>query len=379
MSQLEEPSDYERAAWQDLQRIKPVRRVFIETGQRITRGAERVAERADQFLEGHPQAKSAIEGGRGLARVGGKVISRGAKAVKGGAQRVVEQVPEQVKDWTGGAAQATGQMVSRIARVGLSPDFVVRRHQKLGHNVEVFSDVRRLDLREVDVVRGRWYSLAYSAASAASGAGSALLITGGEITAGSGAGAAPGAGIVVSAVAADVAAVMALSSRAVGHVALLYGYDPEDPAEKLFVYSVINAGTALSGGAKQMATSDLSRLTQALYRGRTWQVLDEHVMAKVYKQLLAKLGFRTTKQGLAKFVPVAGVVMAAGFNWWTLDSIIDAANTAYRRRFLLEKYPQLAATDTLLSDEGLVPDENDELISVVDELRNAGGPDLHSY
>ncbi len=34
---------------------------------------------------------------------------------------------------------------------------------------------------------------------------------------------------------------MGLASRSVGQVSLGYGYDPEVPAEKLFVMSVVNA------------------------------------------------------------------------------------------------------------------------------------------
>lgn len=32
-------------------------------------------------------------------------------------------------------------------------------------------------------------------------------------------------------------------------------------------------------------------------------------------------------------------------NWATLEGIVDAADVAYRRRFLLEKYPHLKGSD----------------------------------
>ncbi|WP_413228301.1 hypothetical protein [Arthrobacter sp. AET 35A] len=73
----------------------------------------------------------------------------------------------------------------------------------------------------------------------------------------------------------DAAFVLGLASRSVGHVSLLYGYDPEDPAEKLFIVSVVNAGTAASASAKTAAMADDSRLTQSLVRGRTWEILDK--------------------------------------------------------------------------------------------------------
>jgi len=48
---------------------------------------------------------------------------------------------------------------------------------------------------------------------------------------------------------------------------------------------------------------------------------------------------------LGKFVPVAAIVAGASLNWLTLEQIADAADVAYRRRFLLEKYPHLAEHD----------------------------------
>lgn len=93
-----------------------------------------------------------------------------------------------------------------------------------------------------------------------------------------------------------------------------------------------------------------------------------------------KFGARLTKQGLGKAVPALGILIGGTLNWTTLESIVDAADVAYRRRFLLEKYPQLG------DDEGpgfswdldpAVPDDTDETISVLGELKEAGGPDLH--
>jgi hypothetical protein len=62
-----------------------------------------------------------------------------------------------------------------------------------------------------------------------------------------------------------------------------------------------------------------------------------------------------------------------------MEGIVDTADTAYRRRFLLEKYPQLADEEAAgpLPDTGPEGSEDaDEAISVLDELADAGGPDL---
>ncbi|WP_415136991.1 hypothetical protein [Microbacterium sp.] len=53
-------------------------------------------------------------------------------------------------------------------------------------------------------------------------------------------------------------------------------------------------------------------------------------------------------------------------NWATLESIVDAAELAYRRRFLIDKYPQLAddAPIELVGDDDDMA--GDEAISVLD-------------
>ncbi|WP_246884676.1 EcsC family protein [Streptomyces sp. GESEQ-4] len=130
--------------------------------------------------------------------------------------------------------------------------------------------------------------------------------------------------------------------RAVGQVSLFYGYDPEEPVEKLFVMSVVNVGTA---------SSEVVRL-------------------------------RLTKKGLGKAVPAFGIVVGGTLNWTTLEGIVDAAEMAYRRRFLLDKYPHLADEEAAGSfpdtspDGPDVADDADEEISLLDEIAEAGEPDL---
>ncbi len=140
----------------------------------------------------------------------------------------------------------------------------------------------------------------------------------------------------------------------------------------------MNTGTAVSATAKTAALADVSRLTQALVRGKTWDALNKSVISKVSGQFAKAFGVRLTKKSLGKFVPVVGILLGGTFNWATLEGIFDAADVAYRRRFLAEKYPQLIAEAPI--DMRVVEDEehdvDDERISVLEELADAGGPDL---
>jgi hypothetical protein len=211
--------------------------------------------------------------------------------------------------------------------------------------------------------------------------GAGFVISGGELVTAASAGvaAAPSGAAIVGAFAGDAALVLGLASRSVGHISLLYGYDPEEPVEKLFVMSVVNAGTAMSTAAKTAAMADISRLTQALVRGKTWEILNKTVVARVSTQFAKAFGFRLTKQGLGKVVPAAGILIGGAFNWSTLEAVVDAAGITYRRRFLLEKYPHLSdegASGPFASDGPDSPDDADEAISVLGELAEVGGPVL---
>ncbi|MGX1546973.1 EcsC family protein [Streptomyces adustus] len=340
----------------------------------MANGVAEVGKRATKHLENHPRAKAAVSRGQ-------QFVAKGAQKVGAGTRGAVGALP----DWSGTAVDSIRRTLARISRAGLSSKRVVALHEKRGHDVASLSDVRRLDLEQVDAVRGRAASWYFPAAAALSGAGAGLVISGGQlvIAASAGAAAAPSGGAITGAFVADTAFVLGLASRAVGQVSLFYGYDPEEPAEKLFVMSVVNLGTASSATAKNAAMADLSRLTQALFRGKTWEVLNETVVAKVSSQFAKAFNFRLTKKGLGKAVPAVGIVVGSTLNWATLEGIVDAAEMAYRRRFLLEKYPHLAGEEA----PGPIPeadpdtphdtDDADEEISLLDEIAAAGGPDLH--
>ena len=370
---MTEPSDYELEAWRDIQRFKgrPLSRRMGETGEQLAVGAAKLGRRAAKRLESHPRALSAVTRGQ-------EIVAKGAQKAGTAARGATDALP----DWSGTVVQSTRQTVGRLSRAGLTPARVVKHHQKRGHDVTSLADLRRLDLEQIDAARGRAASWYYPAAAALSGATAGLVISGGElvVAASAGAAAAPSGGMIVGALAGDAAIVLGLASRVVGHVSLFYGYDPESPAEKLFVMSVVNAGTAVSASAKTAAMGDISRLTQALVRGKAWDVLSESVVTRVSAQFARAFGLRLTKKGLGKVVPGVGILVGSTLNWSMLERIVDTADMAYRRRFLIEKYPHLGDEEAtgpfLVADEDGGVDSADEPISVLTELAEAGGPDL---
>ncbi len=369
---MTEPSEYELAAWRDIQLFKGrvLSRGMRSAGERVATGRAELGKRATKYLESHPRAQTAVSRGQDF-------VAKGAHAVGVGAHGASDALP----DWSRAAVGSVRQTVGRVSRAALSPKRVVASHQKRGHDVASLADLHRLDLEQIDAVRGRGTNWYYPLAAALSGAGAGLVISGGELAVpvSGGVAAAPSGAAIAGAFFGDAAIVLGLASRSVGHISLLYGYDPEEPAEKLFVMSVVNAGTAMSSSAKTAAMADISRLTQALVRGKAWEILDKSVLSQVSKAFAKAFGVRFTKQSLGKVVPAAGIVIGGAFNWATLEAIVDAADVAYRRRFLLEKYPHLGDEETFGSFSDLGPDgedDADEAISVLDELAEAGGPEL---
>jgi hypothetical protein len=364
------PSEYELRAWQSIQQFKgrPLSQAIQNAGEHVANGVTQLSKHAAKQLEKHPRAASAVSRGQ-------EFVAKGASKAGAKARSAAEVMPE----WGGAAVQSVRKTVGKVSRAGLSPKRVVALHSKRGHDVTSLSDLRRLDLELVEKVRGRAASWYYPAAAALSGAGAGLAITGGQlaITASAGAAAAPSAGAIAGAFTADTAVVLGLSSRAVGQVALSYGYDPEEPSEKLFIMSVVNLGTASSAAAKNAAMADISKLTQALFRGKTWDVLNNAFVTKVAEKFTNAFGVRLTKMGLGKVVPAFGIVVGSTLNWATLEGVVDAAEMAYRRRFLLEKYPYLADEEAFATfTDTDVSDDIDEKISVLDEIVEEGGPDL---
>lgn len=343
-------------------------------GERVVGAVTSVGQGIEGYLDGHPAAQAVVTRGQ-------RAVAGGAKIVADGASKTAAALPDGLTDWTGAAFASMRRTVGRLSRAGLSSKRLVSAHKRRGHEVISLADIRKLDLEQVDKVGLRGASWYYPASAAVSGGAAGLVISGGQLVtaASAGAAAAPSGAAVAGAFAGDIAVVLALASRAVGHVSLVHGYDPEDPAEKLFILSVVNAGSAMSATAKAAAMADISRLTQALVRGRTWAVLNESIVAQLSGQFAKRFGIRLTKQGLGKVVPIAGILVGGTFNWTTLEAITDAAVLAYRRRFLIEKYPHLADEEVPVSTPGEdsdAVDETDEVISVLDELQDVGGPDL---
>lgn len=230
---------------------------------------------------------------------------------------------------------------SRAASASVREEAVLKAFRKQGHEVRRLSDLRALDLRDIDDVRPN-LGLMYTAGATASGAAAGFVVSGGEALTvggsvlGAGAGGVAGAGVLASALAADAAAVLLGAQRAVGHTAAYYGYDVDEPAERLIALSVLSLGTA-DQASKAAAYVQLNKLVQQLARRASWEQLNQNVVTMVMTQVYKRLGMRLTQRKLGQAVPVIGIAIGAGVNARMLSTIVDDAHHFYRERFLREK------------------------------------------
>lgn len=276
-----------------------------------------------------------------------RLARRGADKVAS----VASQVPgaEAVELAYGKALQGLTRATTGLGLQSVSVEGAVKRHRKRNPAVQVPGDIRRLDLEMCDLALPSKKQI-HGAVAVLEGAAASLAITGATVSTTVSGGAA--AGVVVGAVAADSFAVLSGLGRIVGEVACVYGYDPRLPEEELFALQVVGLSLAVGDAAKATAMASLSRLTQEMMRRATWTQLEKHVLVKVIQRAFAQLGLQLTHRKLAQVVPAAGVVVSVGVNLKFVQDTHDAAQRAYRLRFLVEKYQLGVSTELVVPDTG---------------------------
>ncbi len=152
---MTEPSEYELAAWRDIQRFKgrPLSQMIRNVGEKASTGAVKLGNRATRYLDNRPKVQAVFSRGQDIA-------GKGANAISTGARKAAGAIPDGLADWSGSALGSMRQTVGRVSRAGLSPQKVVARHKKRGHEVALLHDLRRLDLQQIDLVRGQGTSWA---------------------------------------------------------------------------------------------------------------------------------------------------------------------------------------------------------------------------
>jgi hypothetical protein len=309
---------------------------------------------------------------------GGHLIRRGTTK----AGKLVDDVPgsDQIKQALGTALEGATRTIGAAAAASVSTSRVMRRYAKAGHPIARIEDIQDLDLSVSDQVFPRRKRLAYVVASGAEGgaAGAASTVTSAATVVtgvfGAGAGAVPTAMATAGVIVGDITATLAAATRVVAETSALYGYDPNDPAEQVFMTSVLGAATATSEGAKFAAQRELRELAKLLARREPYRLLDKSVFTHVVRAAYAKLGDRMTQKELGKVIPFASIAAGAGMNAALMHRTADEAYYAYRLRRLQDRYgsglpePEPALSADVVDAEVVEgSDETLDIVGILDE------------
>lgn len=142
-------------------------------------------------------------------------------------------------------------------------------------------------------------------------------------------GAATGIGGIVT-IAADIPMVMGLSLKVLQEMALCYGYDPDDPQERIFIVKCLQFSSADIVGKKaiidELAEYDNpDKQVQVVSQMQGWrEVFDSYSESFGWKKLF-------------QLIPIAGMVFGSVSNKNTISDVAEAGKMLYKKRLILQR------------------------------------------
>jgi len=209
-----------------------------------------------------------------------------------------------------------------------------RTSGEVGRPVASLEDLRGVDLRTLDrMVAGA--DRKYIAAASASGgtAGAASTIPGGSL-------------VALGVLGADVVASTVLLLRAIAAYGTQYGRDMTTPAEAQFAVGLLSLG-AVAGDPKARETllGEVHEVSALMATGASWETLQRTPSVQALQAVFDRLGTRLTKRKLAQVVPFFGAAAGGTLGAALADNTCRTAYMQYRRRYLIDKYPELRAPE----------------------------------
>ncbi|WP_336781174.1 EcsC family protein [Paenibacillus illinoisensis] len=142
-------------------------------------------------------------------------------------------------------------------------------------------------------------------------------------------GAATGIGGIVT-IAADIPMVMGLSLKVLQEMALCYGYDPDDPQERIFIVKCLQFSSADIVGKKaiidELAEYDNpDKQVQVVSQMQGWR--------EVFNSYSESFGWKK----LFQLIPIAGMVFGSVSNKNTISDVAEAGKMLYKKRLILQR------------------------------------------
>ncbi|CAI6081896.1 hypothetical protein PAECIP112173_03362 [Paenibacillus sp. JJ-100] len=142
-------------------------------------------------------------------------------------------------------------------------------------------------------------------------------------------GAATGFGGIVT-IAADIPLVMGLSLKVLQEMALCYGYDPDDPLERIFIVKCLQFSSADIVGKKaiieELADYDNpDKQIEVVSQMQGWR--------EVFNSYSESFGWKK----LFQLVPIAGMIFGSVSNKNTIQDVAEAGKMLYKKRLILHR------------------------------------------
>lgn len=142
-------------------------------------------------------------------------------------------------------------------------------------------------------------------------------------------GAATGFGGIVT-IAADIPLVMGLSLKVLQEMALCYGYDPDDPLERVFIVKCLQFSSADIVGKKaiieELADYDNpEKQVEVISQMQGWR--------EVFNSYSESFGWKK----LFQLVPIAGMIFGSVSNKNTIQDVAEAGKMLYKKRLILKR------------------------------------------
>ena len=291
---------------------------------------------------------------RSLPNWASAALGRTGEVAGSAVRRVTDAVPEAVVepirragDAVGiaavrpalGAAAALLALVNDWALELNDPKSVETLARKRGFEVNSFAELRQQDLKVCDRLLTR-NTLRWRTTGALEGGVMGLLAM------------VPVAGIPV-AMTADILVIQVLSTAIAARIAYSYGYDANDPDERIFIQRLVRQ-SFITQAAKVKTLRETARAADAVKGRIRWsdKLRQDHRLLAALEKLMQQLGpagSRVPVKNVAKVVPFVGVLIGANMNAIVLGRVAADAQRYCQTRFLCDKYglplPAALATD----------------------------------
>ncbi len=225
-------------------------------------------------------------------------------------------------DWTiDNVVTGLINVTNEIAQDTVWHDSIFGAYREAGHpHVESYNHIAFLDLEHIDQMldglAGKYKSIAAVEGIATGFAGMAGILP-------------------------DIVALITMNLRAAGEYATYCGFDITQPEERLYALHILDVSAKPKEELGPALLDQLHQVPNNFARKKTLKTIEQFAVSGTVRTIAKSVATRITKSKLAQVMPVAGAVVAGGFNSLYTHTVCDAAYHLYRERFLFGKYGEL--------------------------------------